>query len=88
MAAKFFTGLPLAGPDPECVFGHGAAALATADRTKRRPDRQRPLATGSVPNRPPIRRQSGPRCGSCLAAPPACARSTHWPARSSGHTLA
>jgi mycofactocin biosynthetic radical S-adenosylmethionine protein MftC len=32
MAAKFFTGLPLAGPDPECVFGHGAAALATADR--------------------------------------------------------
>jgi mycofactocin biosynthetic radical S-adenosylmethionine protein MftC len=29
MAAKFFTGLPLAGPDPECVFGHGEAALAT-----------------------------------------------------------
>jgi mycofactocin radical SAM maturase len=28
MAAKFFTGLPLAGPDPECVFGHGEAALA------------------------------------------------------------
>ncbi len=28
MAAKFFTGLPLAGPDPECVKGHGAAALA------------------------------------------------------------
>lgn len=27
MAAKFFTGLPLAGPDPECVKGHGAAAL-------------------------------------------------------------
>jgi mycofactocin radical SAM maturase len=30
MAAKFFTGLPLDGPDPECVFGHGEAALATA----------------------------------------------------------
>jgi [mycofactocin precursor peptide]-tyrosine decarboxylase / 3-amino-5-[(4-hydroxyphenyl)methyl]-4,4-dimethylpyrrolidin-2-one synthase len=30
MAAKFFTGLPLAGPDPECVFGHGEAALAAA----------------------------------------------------------
>jgi len=30
MAAKFFTGLPLAGPDPECVFGHGEAALAGA----------------------------------------------------------
>jgi mycofactocin radical SAM maturase len=28
MAAKFFTGLPLDGPDPECVQGHGAAALA------------------------------------------------------------
>ena len=23
MAAKFFTGLPLDGPDPECVKGHG-----------------------------------------------------------------
>ncbi|MCW2863991.1 MAG: pqqE [Actinoallomurus sp.] len=29
MAAKFFTGLPLDGPDPECVQGHGEAALAT-----------------------------------------------------------
>ena len=29
MAAKFFTGLPLDGPDPECVFGHGEAALAS-----------------------------------------------------------
>jgi mycofactocin radical SAM maturase len=28
MAAKFFTGLPLDGPDPECVKGHGTAALA------------------------------------------------------------
>jgi hypothetical protein len=27
MAAKFFTGLPLAGPDPECVLGHGEQAL-------------------------------------------------------------
>ncbi len=31
MAAKFFTGLPLAGPDPECVHGHGERALATVD---------------------------------------------------------
>jgi len=30
MAAKFFTGLPLEGPDPECVFGHGEAALASS----------------------------------------------------------
>ena len=29
MAAKFFTGIPLDGPDPECVSGHGEAALAT-----------------------------------------------------------
>ena len=28
MAAKFFTGLPLDGPDPECVLGHGEALLA------------------------------------------------------------
>jgi mycofactocin radical SAM maturase len=28
MAAKFFTGLPLDGPDPECVQGYGEAALA------------------------------------------------------------
>jgi mycofactocin radical SAM maturase len=32
MAAKFFTGLPLDGPDPECVVGHGATALSTVDR--------------------------------------------------------
>jgi mycofactocin radical SAM maturase len=44
MAAKFFTGLPLDGPDPECVLGHGDAALAargtevprsTVDHSKR-----------------------------------------------------
>ncbi|HTJ69399.1 MAG TPA: mycofactocin radical SAM maturase [Actinospica sp.] len=28
MAAKFFTGLPLDGPDPECVQGHGESLLA------------------------------------------------------------
>ena len=27
MAAKFFTGIPLDGPDPECVSGHGEHAL-------------------------------------------------------------
>jgi mycofactocin radical SAM maturase len=30
MAAKFYTGLPLDGPDPECVLGHGLPALASA----------------------------------------------------------
>ena len=29
MAAKFFTGLPLDGPDPECVKGYGETALAS-----------------------------------------------------------
>ena len=27
MAAKFFTGLPMDGPDPECVLGHGEELL-------------------------------------------------------------
>ena len=46
MAAKFFTGLPLAGPDPECVHGHGAELIAagagaiptaTTDHSRRTP---------------------------------------------------
>jgi len=32
IAAKFFTGLPLDGPDPECVLGHGDRLLAVRDR--------------------------------------------------------
>ena len=32
MAAKFFTGLPLDGPDPECTKGHAESALLTIDR--------------------------------------------------------
>jgi mycofactocin radical SAM maturase len=35
MAAKFFTGLPLDGPDPECAAGHGEAALAAAQAPPR-----------------------------------------------------
>jgi mycofactocin radical SAM maturase len=31
MAAKFFTGLPLDGPDPECVLGHGELSLRSRD---------------------------------------------------------
>ncbi|MFA7323642.1 MAG: mycofactocin radical SAM maturase [Candidatus Nanopelagicales bacterium] len=34
MAAKFFTGLPLDGPDPECVMGHGEALLASIDHAQ------------------------------------------------------
>jgi mycofactocin biosynthetic radical S-adenosylmethionine protein MftC len=35
MAAKFFTGLPLDGPDPECVRGHGELALVGAGSAPR-----------------------------------------------------
>jgi mycofactocin radical SAM maturase len=59
MAAKFFTGLPLDGPDPECVLGHGEAALAavsaappkpTADHSRRRA--RRALVPVTVVTRP------------------------------------
>jgi mycofactocin radical SAM maturase len=53
MAAKFFTGLPLAGPDPECALGHGESLLKlagevepprpAADHSRRAP-RRRPVA--------------------------------------------
>jgi mycofactocin radical SAM maturase len=35
MAAKFFTGIPLDGPDPECVLGHGEPLVAAAAREPR-----------------------------------------------------
>ena len=35
MAAKFFTGLEMSDPDPECVFGHGEQALANKSVTIR-----------------------------------------------------
>ncbi|KAA0085662.1 mycofactocin radical SAM maturase [Mycolicibacterium sp. P9-64] len=55
MAAKFFTGLPLDGPDPECVQGYGEAALA-ADRDVPKPsvDHSRSLPL-MVIERPPSR---------------------------------
>ncbi|MHB8334803.1 MAG: mycofactocin radical SAM maturase [Acidimicrobiales bacterium] len=33
MAAKFFTGLEMSDPDPECVFGHGELALASKEES-------------------------------------------------------
>jgi [mycofactocin precursor peptide]-tyrosine decarboxylase / 3-amino-5-[(4-hydroxyphenyl)methyl]-4,4-dimethylpyrrolidin-2-one synthase len=49
MAAKFFTGLPLDGPDPECALGHGEPALAArgADPV--------PRSTSDHSRRPPAR---------------------------------
>jgi mycofactocin radical SAM maturase len=61
MAAKFFTGLPLDGPDPECVKGYGAAALSTVDKASApRPAMDHSRGTGPVPitigrRRPPDR---------------------------------
>lgn len=39
MAAKFFTGLPLDGPDPECVKGNGERALALVGADVPKPDK-------------------------------------------------
>ncbi|MFF4551178.1 mycofactocin radical SAM maturase [Streptomyces sp. NPDC001406] len=64
MAAKFFTGLPLDGPDPECVQGHAEAALAgdrssaprpSEDHSHRGPVRGQPVLLGL-----PVRRESRP----------------------------
>jgi mycofactocin radical SAM maturase len=58
MAAKFFTGLPLDGPDPECVRGHGQAALAAVrGNVVPRPDgdhSHRPVPV-TIGRRPPHR---------------------------------
>ena len=45
MAAKFFTGLPLDGPDPECVGGDGEAGLLAATAPPR------PMMDHSKPER-------------------------------------
>jgi mycofactocin radical SAM maturase len=65
MAAKFFTGLPLDGPDPECVKGFGAAALAavgesalprpSGDHSHRRTRAARQLVPVTIGRRPPDR---------------------------------
>ena len=52
MAAKFFTGLPLDGPDPECVLGHGERELAKVclpDRPHAGPGHSRSQAGRSAP---------------------------------------
>jgi radical SAM protein with 4Fe4S-binding SPASM domain len=52
MAAKFFTGLPLDGPDPECVLGHGAALLdLLGERDVPRPAQDHSRGKPSRPDR-------------------------------------
>jgi len=64
MAAKFFTGLPLDGPDPECVQGYGEQALAgertvpaaSQDHSKTNPTRNQPVMLQLItrpPSKPP-----------------------------------
>lgn len=54
MATKFFTGVPLDGPDPECVNGHGEAALFAAaaqgvTAPSPGPGHSKPTRTGATP---------------------------------------
>jgi mycofactocin biosynthetic radical S-adenosylmethionine protein MftC len=85
MAAKFFTGLPLDGPDPECVRGHGEPALAAAAATAApRPSgdhshRSRPVPV-SIGRRPPADASAAhPAAGPGISArrPPAHACDEH-----------
>ena len=74
MAAKFFTGLPLDGPDPECVKGHGEHALSalagavaprpSGDHSHRSDDRCRSRSASVHPqpgSGPSLRRESARR---------------------------
>jgi mycofactocin biosynthetic radical S-adenosylmethionine protein MftC len=54
MAAKFFTGLPLDGPDPECVKGHGEQALALANQAAGGAAAPRPSGDHSHRSRPQV----------------------------------
>ena len=60
MAAKFFTGLPLDGPDPECVKGHADTALTrhrvvpltSQDHSRRTGVRRQPVSLRLQTRRP------------------------------------
>jgi len=73
MAAKFFTGLPLDGPDPECVQGYGETALAedrplpapSQDHSRRVPTRNQPVMLQLRTRRP----DSGAPVSACAVNP-------------------
>jgi mycofactocin radical SAM maturase len=73
MAAKFFTGLPLDGPDPECVQGYGEAALAgervvpapSQDHSRRTPGRREPVLL-QLSRRP---ERAAPPVSACAQSP-------------------
>jgi len=72
MAAKFFTGLPLDGPDPECVLGHGEHALAGRGETlppKSSLDHSKPTRSGPVAVAEPVPVTMGPAHRQIVATP-------------------
>ena len=82
MAAKFFTGLPLDGPDPECVRGHGEPALAATDAAAApRPagdhsHRSRPVPV-TIGRRPPGPADPADAASSATRRPPVHACQEH-----------
>jgi mycofactocin biosynthetic radical S-adenosylmethionine protein MftC len=72
MAAKFFTGLPLDGPDPECVQGYGEQALADERRVV--PAVRQDHSHRTKPAEPePVLLQIGTRSEPAAASVHACA---------------
>jgi hypothetical protein len=72
MAAKFFTGLPLDGPDPECVKGHGASGPRGLDHgALPRPDKDHSHRGRAVPLGMPSVRVPAKLCDSSPLAVPA-----------------
>ena len=78
MAAKFFTGLPLDGPDPECVQGYGETALAARDLEAGTPRSHLDHShTGPVRGQPTL--LGMPSLPRRAALPPGPATSPRWP---------
>ncbi|GGF53704.1 putative coenzyme PQQ synthesis protein E PqqE [Marmoricola endophyticus] len=70
MAAKFFTGLPLDGPDPECVKGNAASSLEARDRGGLPGTSQDHSHKGTVRNAPvPLTLMRRPPSGACDESP-------------------
>jgi hypothetical protein len=75
MAAKFFTGLPLDGPDPECVQGYAEPALAGArtvpaasvDHSRSAPSRNAPVLLTLSRRRPTSACEESPLAGLTLS---------------------
>ena len=68
MAAKFFTGLPLDGPDPECVQGYGEQALA-GDRTVPAPSQDHSRATPTRNQPVMLKLLTRPPVSACAESP-------------------